>query len=153
MLCLQPTSIRTAAGLVLKSCLTLATPWTVACQAPHFMGFSRQEYWRGLPFPSPGDLPDPGTEARSPPWQADPVLTQPPGKPPKQDWSRCKRSEAIRGGGRPRGRDRSRQRGPRSPAPLHFPSPPRSSVQDTTAWSLSSKHGQQRAGETDGTEA
>ena len=43
------------------SCVRLfATPWTVACQAPLFMGFSRQEYWSGLPFPSPGNLPDPG---------------------------------------------------------------------------------------------
>ena len=40
-------------GLVAKSCLTLATPWTIACQAPLSMGFSRQEYWSGLPFPSP----------------------------------------------------------------------------------------------------
>ena len=40
-------------GLVAKSCLTLATPWTVACQAPLYMGFSRQEYWSGLPFTSP----------------------------------------------------------------------------------------------------
>jgi len=47
-------------GLVAKSCLTLATPWTVACQAPLPVGFSRQEYWSGLPFPSPGDLPNPG---------------------------------------------------------------------------------------------
>ena len=47
-------------GLVTKSCPTLVTPWTVACQAPLSMGFSRQEYWSGLPFPSPGDLPDPG---------------------------------------------------------------------------------------------
>ena len=46
--------------LVAKSCLTLAIPWTVACQAPLSMGFSRQECWRGLPFPSPGDHPDPG---------------------------------------------------------------------------------------------
>ena len=42
-----------------------ATPWTVAYQAPPSMGFSRQEYWSGLPFPSPGDLPDPGIEPRS----------------------------------------------------------------------------------------
>ena len=41
-------------GLVAKSCLTLATPWTVACQAPLSKGFSRQEYWSGSPFPSPG---------------------------------------------------------------------------------------------------
>ena len=48
-----------------------ATPWTVPYQAPPFMGFSRQEYWSGLPFPSPGDLPDPGTETRSPALQVD----------------------------------------------------------------------------------
>ena len=42
------------------------TPWTVACQAPPSMGFSRQEYWSGLPFPSPGDLPNPGIEPGSP---------------------------------------------------------------------------------------
>ena len=48
-----------------------ATPWTVAHQAPPSMGFSRQEYWGGLPFPSPGDLPDPGIEPRSPALQAD----------------------------------------------------------------------------------
>ena len=47
-------------GLVAKSYLTLAIPWTVAHQASLSMGFSRQEYWSGLPFPSPGDLPDPG---------------------------------------------------------------------------------------------
>ena len=49
------------------SCVRLfATPWTVAYQAPPLMGFSRQEYWSGLPFPSPGDLPDPGIEPGSP---------------------------------------------------------------------------------------
>ena len=48
-----------------------ATPWTVAHQAPPSMGFSRQEYWSGLPFPSPGDLPDPGIESRSPTLQVD----------------------------------------------------------------------------------
>ena len=48
-----------------QTCPTLATPWTVVCQAPLSMGFSRQEYWSGLPFPSPGDLPDPGTEPAS----------------------------------------------------------------------------------------
>ena len=53
-------------GLVAQLCPTLATPWTVACQAPLAMGFSRQEYWNGLPFPSPGDLPDPGIEPGSP---------------------------------------------------------------------------------------
>ena len=48
-----------------------ATPWTVACQAPLSMGFSRQEYWSGLPFPSPEDLPNPGIEPESPTLQAD----------------------------------------------------------------------------------
>ena len=57
--------------LVAKSCPTLATPWTVACQAPLSMGFSRQEHWSGLPFPSPGDLPNPGIEPGSPALQAD----------------------------------------------------------------------------------
>ena len=47
------------------SCLTLATAWTVAHQAPLSMEFSRQEYWRGYPFPTPGDLPDPGIELTS----------------------------------------------------------------------------------------
>ena len=48
-------------GLVAKSCLTLETPWTVAHQVPLSMGFPRQEYSCGLPFPSPRDIPDPGT--------------------------------------------------------------------------------------------
>ena len=56
--------------LVSHICL-FATPWTVAYQAPPSMGFSRQECWNGLPFPSPGDLPDPGIEAGSPALQAD----------------------------------------------------------------------------------
>jgi len=47
------------------------------------MGFSRQECWSGLPFPSPGDLPDPGIKPRSPTWQADALLSEPPGKPMK----------------------------------------------------------------------
>ena len=58
-----------------------ATPWTVAHQAPLSMGFSRQEYWSGLPFPSPGDLPGPGIEPRSPSLQADALTSEPPGKP------------------------------------------------------------------------
>ena len=57
-----------------------ATPWTVAHQAPPSMGFSRQEYWSGLPFPSPGDLPNPGIEPRSPTLQADALISEPPGK-------------------------------------------------------------------------
>ena len=57
-----------------------ATPRTVAYQAPPSMGFSRQEYWSGLPFPSPGDLPDPVIELGSPALQADALLSEPPGK-------------------------------------------------------------------------
>ena len=49
-------------GLIAKSCPTLATPRSIAHQAPLYMGFSRQEYWSGLPSPLPGDLPDPGIE-------------------------------------------------------------------------------------------
>ena len=58
-----------------------ATPWTVAYQAPPSMGFSRQEYWSGLPFPSPEDPPDPGIESRSPAFQADTLTSEPPRKP------------------------------------------------------------------------
>ena len=58
-----------------------ATPWTVALQSPLSMGFSRQEYWSGLPFPSPGDLPDRGIEPRSPALQAEALTSEPPGKP------------------------------------------------------------------------
>ena len=57
-----------------------AIPWTVAHQAPLSMGFSRQEYWSGLPFPSPGNLPDPGIELRSPALQAGALTSEPPGK-------------------------------------------------------------------------
>ena len=58
-----------------------ATPWTVAYQAPPSTGFSRQEYWNGLPLPSPGDLPNSGIEPRSPALQADALTSEPPGKP------------------------------------------------------------------------
>ena len=67
---------RTGGGLVAQLCLTLATLWTVACQAPLPMGFSRQKYCSGLPFPSPEDLPDPGIEPRSPALQADSLPTE-----------------------------------------------------------------------------
>ena len=60
-----------AGGLVTELGPTLATPWTVAHQAPLSTGFSRQEYWSGLPFPSPGDLPDLGIEPMSLALQAD----------------------------------------------------------------------------------
>ena len=55
----------------------LATPWTIACQAPLSMGFSKQEHWRGLPFPSPGDLPNSGIEFRSPILQVDSLPSEP----------------------------------------------------------------------------
>ena len=58
-----------------------ATPWTVAHQAPLSMRFSRQKYLSGLPFPSPGDLPDPRIKPRSPSLQADALPSEPPGKP------------------------------------------------------------------------
>ena len=57
-----------------------ATPWTVAYQASPSMGFSRQEYWSGLPFPSPGDLPDPGIEPGSLALEEDALTSEPPGK-------------------------------------------------------------------------
>ena len=56
-----------------------ATPWTVAYQAPPSIKFSRQEFWSGLPFPFPGDLPDPGLEPGSPALQADALPSEPPG--------------------------------------------------------------------------
>ena len=66
----------------LVSCVQLLAPLqTVAYQGPPSMGFSRQEYWSGLPFPSPGDLPDPGIKPSSPTLQADSLLSEPPGNP------------------------------------------------------------------------
>ena len=64
-----------------QSCPTPGTPWTVARQAPQSVEFSRQEYWSGQPVPSPGDLPDTGTEPGSPTVQADSLWSEPPGKP------------------------------------------------------------------------
>ena len=64
---------------VAQSCPTLCDPVDcIAHQAPRSLGFSRQEYWSGLPFPSPGDLPDPGIESRSPTLQADALTSDPP---------------------------------------------------------------------------
>ena len=63
---------------------TLA-PWTVAHQAPLSMEFSRQEYWSGLPFPFPGDLPDPEIEPGSPTLQTGSLLFEPAGKPTTED--------------------------------------------------------------------
>ena len=76
----------------MKVCLLLgrvqlsATPWTVAHQALLSMGFSRQESWSGLPFPSPRDLPNLGIEPTSPALQADTLLSEPPGKPVSELW-------------------------------------------------------------------
>jgi len=60
--------------------MTFVTPWTVALPAPLSMGFPRQEYWSGLPFPSPGDLPEPGIEAVSLALAGGFFTTEPPGK-------------------------------------------------------------------------
>ena len=60
---------------------SLVTPWTVVNQAPLSMGYPRQKYWSGLPFPSPGDFPDPGIEPLSPALAGRFFTTEPPGKP------------------------------------------------------------------------
>ena len=60
---------------------SFVTPWTVALEAPLSMRFPRQEYWRGLPFPTLGDLPDPGIESGSPILAHRFLATEPPGKP------------------------------------------------------------------------
>ena len=73
-------------GLVAVSCPTLATPWTVDCQAPLSMGFFRQEYWSGLPLPSPGGLPDPGIESGPPALQADSLPTELEGSSSISHW-------------------------------------------------------------------
>ena len=67
--------------LVARSCLTLCDPNDCSPQAPLSIEFSRQEYWSGLPFPSPGDLPNSGIETKSPALQADSLLSEPPEKP------------------------------------------------------------------------
>ena len=72
--------VRVCAWLLSRARLFTA-PWTARPQAPLSMGFSRQEYWSRLPFPSPGDLSDPGIEPRSPALQADALTSEPPGKP------------------------------------------------------------------------
>ena len=66
--------------VVSKSCPAVVIPRSAACQAPLSMGFSRREYWSGLPFPSPGDLPNPGIELGSLALQADSLPSEPPGK-------------------------------------------------------------------------
>ena len=73
-----------------------ATPWMVAYEASLSMGFSWQEYWSGLPFPSPGDLPDPGIEPGSPSLQADALPSEPPGKP-QNNWDRIEQKQSELG--------------------------------------------------------
>ena len=70
--------------LVAQWCRLFVTLWTVACQAPLSMEFSRQEYWSGVPFPSLGDLPSPGIEPWCPALQADSLSSEPPGKHSKR---------------------------------------------------------------------
>ena len=72
--------------LIAKSCRTLATPWTVARQAPLPIGFPRQEYWSGLPFPSPGNLPDPGIQPMSPALAGEFLTTESPEKPTAKEF-------------------------------------------------------------------
>ena len=88
-----------------------ATPWIVAYQAPPSMGFSRQECWSGLPFPSPGILPNPGIEPGSPALQADALPSELPGKPTRCEeltyWKRawCWKRVKAKGEEGGRGRD------------------------------------------------
>ena len=70
-------TLESVKSIVLGCVWLLAMLWTVACQAPLSIGFSRKEYWSGLPFPSPGDLPNPGIEPRSPTLQVDSLLSEP----------------------------------------------------------------------------
>ena len=65
---------------------TFATPWTIACQVPLSMGFPRQQFWSGLPFPSPGDLRNLGIKPASPAWAAAFFPTEPPGKSAPCKW-------------------------------------------------------------------
>ena len=75
----KPAYKEVVVGQLLSRVRLFATPWTVAHPASPSMGFSRQEYWSGLPFPSPGDLPDPGIEPGSPALEADSLTSEPQG--------------------------------------------------------------------------
>ena len=75
---------------VAQSVRLFVTPWTVAQQGPLSMGFSRQEYWSGLPWPPPGDLPNPGIKPKCLALQADSLLSEPPGKHLEEKWQRTK---------------------------------------------------------------
>ena len=90
-LTMQSEKIEWCSCSVTKSCLTLVTLWSAVHQDPLSMGFPRWEYLSGLPFPSPGDLPNPGTEPRSPVLQADSLLSKPPGKPKR--WAKRLRNK------------------------------------------------------------
>ena len=79
---------------LLQLCLTVI-PWTVAHQAPLFMGFSRQEYWSGLPFPSPGDLLGPGIKPASLTLEADALTSEPPEKEVCMQTCRVKSSKCV----------------------------------------------------------
>ena len=82
LICTKTSASQCMCVCQLLSCvLRFAAPRTVASQAPLSMGFSRQEYWSGLPFPSPRDLPNPGIEPGSPTLQTDSLLCEPQGKP------------------------------------------------------------------------
>ena len=78
----QPCEPDRAHAKMLSHVKPFVTMWTIAHQAHLSMTFSKEEYWNGLPFPSPGDLPHPGIEPGSPALQADSLSTEPPGKPP-----------------------------------------------------------------------
>ena len=73
------------------------TPWTVACQAPLNLGFPRQEYWSGLPFPSPGDLPDPGIKPASPAMADGFFTTELSGKPKEAGRASKSASQTLEG--------------------------------------------------------
>ena len=77
----QFSSISSLCACMLNCVRLFVTPWTVACWAPLSMGFSRQEYWNGLPFPPPGDLPDSGIEPSSPALAGRFFTSEPPWKP------------------------------------------------------------------------
>ena len=80
-MCSLVTIVNNDGALVPKSCLSLATPWTVAYQAPLSIRFLRQEYWKGLSFPPPGDLPNLGIESVSPASTQVDSTAESPGKP------------------------------------------------------------------------
>ena len=91
-----PSQSSLSLSLVTKSCPTLVTPQTIAFQASLSIGFSRQEYWSELPFPSPEDLPDPGIEPGSPALQADSLLTELRGKPTcEYMWGKYRESQKV----------------------------------------------------------